>query len=68
MWWRCRQGSDEGLNNTRLMRVAGRFARRQRPRRHKGQPRAPVVELSLETPEYDLTILRIRFGRLTLKI
>ena len=28
MWWRRRQGSDEGLNNTRLMRVAGRFARR----------------------------------------
>jgi len=28
MWWRRRQGSDDGLNNTRLMRVAGRFARR----------------------------------------
>ena len=28
MWWRCWPGSDEGLNNTRLMRVAGRFARR----------------------------------------
>ena len=28
MWWRRWQGSDEGLNNTRLMRVAGRFARR----------------------------------------
>ena len=27
----------------------------QRPRRHNGQPRAPVVEVSLETPEYDLT-------------
>ena len=26
------------------------------------------VTVSLETPEYDLTILRIRFGRLTLKI
>ena len=44
------------------------FGRRQRPRRHKRQPRAPVVEVSLETIEYDLTILRIRFGRLTLKI
>jgi hypothetical protein len=44
------------------------FGRRQRPRRQKGQPRAPVVEVSLETPEYDLTILRIRFRRLTLKI
>ena len=28
MWWRRWHGSDEGLNNTRLMRVAGRFARR----------------------------------------
>jgi len=27
MWWRRWQGSDEGLNNARLMRVAGRFAR-----------------------------------------
>jgi len=29
-WWRRWQGSDEGLNNARLMRVAGRFARRVR--------------------------------------
>ena len=27
-WWRCWQGSNNGLNNTRLMRMAGRFARR----------------------------------------
>lgn len=27
-WWRIWKGSDEGLDNTRLMRVAGRFARR----------------------------------------
>ncbi len=51
-----------------LRTVKTLFGRRQRPRRHKGQPRAPVVELSLETPEYDLTILRIRFRRLALKI
>lgn len=44
------------------------FGRRQRPRRHKGQPRTPVVEVSLATLEYDLAILRIRFRRLTLKI
>jgi len=30
MWWRRWQGSDERLNNARLMRVAGRFARRVR--------------------------------------
>jgi len=51
-----------------LRTVKTLFGRRQRPMRHKGQPRAPVVEVSLETPEYDLTILRIRFRRLVLKI
>jgi hypothetical protein len=44
------------------------FGRRTRPRRQKGQPQAPALEVSLETPEYDLTILRIRFARLALKI
>jgi hypothetical protein len=44
------------------------FGARQRPRLQKGQPSAPVVEVSLEKPTYDLTILRIRFGRRTLKI
>ena len=34
-----------------LRTVKTLFGRRQRPRRHKGQPRAPVVEVSLETPE-----------------
>ena len=28
MWWRRWKGSDDGLDNTLLMRVAGRFARR----------------------------------------
>ena len=52
-----------------LRTVKTLFGRRQRPRRHKGQPRAPVVEVSLEkTPQFDLTILRIRFRRLVLKI
>ena len=27
-WWRALNGSDETLNNTRLMRLAGRFSRR----------------------------------------
>jgi hypothetical protein len=29
-WWRQLQGSDEGLDNSHLMRMAGRFARRLR--------------------------------------
>jgi hypothetical protein len=44
------------------------FGRRARPKRHKGQPQPPALEVSLETPAYDLTILRIRLGRLALKI
>lgn len=44
------------------------FGRRQRPRRQKGQPRAPAEEVVLEKPTYDLTILRLHFGRVTLKI
>src|SRR5690606_32846286 len=42
--------------------------RRQRPQRQKGQPREPAEEVVLERPAYDLTILRIHFGRVTLKI
>src|SRR5207245_4976556 len=29
-WWRALYGSDEGLDNTHLMRIAGRFSRRLR--------------------------------------
>ena len=29
-WWRALTGSDEGLDNTHLMRLAGRFSRRIR--------------------------------------
>jgi hypothetical protein len=51
-----------------LRTVKTLFGQRQRPRRQKGQPRPPVAEVALERPEYDLTILRIHFGRRTLKI
>ena len=30
LWWRARSGSDETLDNTHLMRMAGRFSRRVR--------------------------------------
>src|SRR5437870_10352238 len=30
VWWRALTGSDETLNNTHLMRLAGRFSRRLR--------------------------------------
>ncbi len=51
-----------------IRKVKTLFGRRQRPRRQKGQPRAPAEEVALEKPVYDLTILRIHFGRVTLKI
>lgn len=51
-----------------IRKVKTLFGRRQRPRRQKGQPRAPAEEIALEKPAYDLTILRIHFGRVTLKI
>ncbi len=51
-----------------IRKVKTLFGRRQRPRRQKGQLRAPAEEIALEKPAYDLTILRIHFGRVTLKI
>jgi hypothetical protein len=51
-----------------LQTVKTLFGRRQRPQRQKGQPRAPAEEVALEKPTYDLTILRVHFGRVTLKI
>ena len=40
-----------------LRTVKTLFGRRQRPRRHKGQPRAPVVEVSLDPVTYCTTFL-----------
>jgi hypothetical protein len=51
-----------------LKTVCTLFGRRQRPRRRKGAPQEPTVEIVLEKPEYDLIIIRVHFDRLTLKI
>ena len=51
-----------------LKTVCTLFGRRQRPRRRKGAPHEPTVEVVLERPEYDLIIIRVHFDRLTLKI
>ncbi|MGH7574516.1 MAG: hypothetical protein ACREM1_05215 [Longimicrobiales bacterium] len=51
-----------------LRTVCHLFGRRRRPRRKKGDRREPALDVVLERPEYDLTILRVHFARLTLKI
>ena len=43
-WWRCLEGSDETLDNTHLMRLAGRFARRVRGWAKK--EKVPVIDCS----------------------
>jgi hypothetical protein len=48
VWWGTLTGSEETLDNTHLMRMAGRFSRRV----HSAQ-----WEVTVEKPAYDLTIL-----------
>jgi hypothetical protein len=52
LWWRALTGSDETLNNTHLMRLAGRFSRRLR-----GYAKAngiPVVDCAAGERKHDL--------------
>jgi len=52
IWWRALTGSDEGLDNTHLMRLAGRFSRRIR-----GYAKAsgiPVVDCRVGERKHDL--------------
>lgn len=51
------------LNLKRVMKIFG-----LRKRRRKSDGRTPREQLVLETPVYDLTVFKIHFGRLTLKI
>lgn len=45
-WWRSLHGSDENLDNTHLMRMAGRFARRLRA--HAEAHQIPVIDCAAE--------------------
>src|SRR5689334_15915806 len=59
VWWRALTGSDETLENTHLMRMAGRFSRRVR-----GYAKAhgiPVIDCSVGQRNPD-------WGHLTIKI
>ena len=43
------------------------FGAKQRPRQTSRQTSAPQLAVTLETPEYDLTVFKVHFGNLTLK-
>ena len=52
VWWRALTGSDETLDNTHLMRLAGRFSRRLRAyAQAKG---IPVVDCSVGERKHEL--------------
>ncbi|MBL6961922.1 MAG: hypothetical protein ISR59_12520 [Anaerolineales bacterium] len=50
-------------------RVKTIFGRKHRPFRHKGKgKKQPRFEVVVETPKYDLTIFKVHFGKLTVKL
>lgn len=49
-----------------IKRLKTIFGRKRRPYKHKST--APAPEVRLETPDYNLTIFKINFGRLTVKL
>ena len=49
-----------------IKRLKTIFGRKNRPYKHKSK--APVLQVSIETPAYNLTIFKIQFGRLTVKL
>jgi len=51
------------LNIKRLKTI---FGKKRRPYNHKST--APAPEVRIETPDYNLTIFKIHFGRLTVKL
>src|SRR5437660_7499910 len=67
VWWRALTRSDETLENAYLMRLAGRFSRRLRGYA-KAPKRSAEWEVAVERPTYDLTIFKLHYGKLTLKI
>lgn len=49
-----------------IKRLKTIFGRKNRPYKHKST--APAPEVRIETPDYNLTIFKIHFGRLTVKL
>jgi len=52
LWWRALTGSDDTLDNTHLMRLAGRFSRRIRG--YAKAKRIPVVDCRAGERKHDL--------------
>ena len=52
VWWRRLTGSDAGLDNAHLMRMAGRFSRRVRA--HAKQHRIPVIDCGVDERKHEL--------------
>ncbi len=52
VWWRRLAGSDAGLDNAHLMRMAGRFSRRVRA--YAKAHRIPVIDCSVGERKHDL--------------
>lgn len=50
-----------------LKRLKTIFGTKRRPFRHRGQ-KAPRLEAVVETPTYNLTVFKLHFGSLTLKV
>ena len=49
-----------------IKRLKTIFGRKNRPYKHKST--APAPEVRIETPDYNMTIFKIHFGRLTVKL
>ena len=49
-----------------IKRLKTIFGKKKRPYKHKST--APAPEVRLETPDYNMTIFKIHFGRLTVKL
>jgi len=58
---RCRRRLD-------VRRLKTIFGRKQRPHKKKASGKSPRFEVVVETPAYDLTVFKVHFGRLTLKV
>lgn len=58
---RCRRRLD-------VRRLKTIFGRKQRPHKKKARGKSPRLEVVVETPAYDLTVFKVHFGRLTLKV
>ncbi len=51
-----------------IKRLKTIFGKKRRPFTRNGKPPPPAPKVSIETPDYNLTVFKIHFGRLTVKL